>query len=236
MGLQNGWSGVVASFFATDEGRRLHDFLTNEEEKGVEIYPPDPYRVLRLLAPEDVRVVILGQDPYHGPGQATGMAFSVPENLKKLPPSLRNIFKEIAREFDAPVQTEGDLTPWVHDGVLLLNAVLTVEASKAGSHAGRGWETLTDILLKHVLALGNPCVFMLWGAWAQKKIELIESFKTGPVLVLMSNHPSPLSAMRGPAPFIGCGHFKAADQWLVSQGQKPVDWVKRSANREIPLF
>lgn len=204
--------------------------------QGIEIYPPDPYRVLRLLDPSDVRVVILGQDPYHGPGQATGMAFSVPEDLKKLPPSLKNIFKEIAREFDVPVSTCGDLTPWVKQGVLLLNAVLTVEASSAGSHAGRGWETLTDGLLRKVLEQAQPCVFMLWGAWAQKKIDLIERFKTGSVLVLSSNHPSPLSALRAPVPFIGCDHFKKANDWLVQQGLNPVDWSLKTHCRDVFLL
>ncbi len=235
-GVKAGWNGVLTDFFNSDEGKALLAFLQEREVAGATIYPPDPFRVLRLIDPSEVRVVILGQDPYHGPGQATGMAFSVPESLKKLPPSLKNIFKEIAREFDVPVSTVGDLTPWVEEGVLLLNAVLTVEQASAGSHAGRGWETLTDRLLATVLKQGNPCVFMLWGAWAQKKIDLIERYKTGPVEVLQSNHPSPLSALRPPLPFIGCDHFKAADDWLVEQGLTPVDWVLKAHCRNVSLF
>lgn len=235
-GVKAGWRGTLQTFFESDQGRELLSFLEQRSLQGVEIYPPDPYRVLRLLDPGDVRVVILGQDPYHGPGQATGMAFSVPGDLKKLPPSLKNIFKEIAREFDVPVSTCGDLTPWVKQGVLLLNAVLTVEAASAGSHAGHGWETLTDLLLEKVLQQGNPCVFMLWGAWAQKKTDLIERFKAGPVLVLQSNHPSPLSALRPPVPFIGCDHFKEADNWLVDQGLSPVDWALKTHCRDVLLF
>lgn len=235
-GVRPGWSEVVQGFFYSDQGKALLAFLTAREQAGATIYPPDPFRVLRLLDASQVKVVILGQDPYHGPGQATGMAFSVPPTLKKLPPSLKNIFKEIAREFDVPVSSEGDLTPWVKEGVLLLNAVLTVEEGAAGSHAGKGWESLTDKLLETVLQQAKPCVFMLWGAWAQKKIELIRRFQSAPVLILQSNHPSPLSALRPPMPFIGCDHFKAADSWLLEQGLSPVNWALTGHCRDVSLF
>ncbi len=221
----NGWTDVLRTFFSENEGKELIHFLNERIEQGATIYPPDPFKVLRLVESKDVKVVILGQDPYHGVGQAVGMSFSVPATLKKLPPSLKNIFKEIAREYDSPVMTSGDLTSWVKQGVLLLNAVLTVEEGQAGAHAKKGWETLTDRLLKKVLETGQPCVFLLWGAWAQKKIELIEANKTGPVQVLTSNHPSPLSALRPPSPFIGCGHFQKTNTWLAEQGAGPIDWL-----------
>lgn len=219
-----GWLDVVAPFLASAEGRTLTDFLNARLAAGAIVYPPDPWRALRGLAPADVRVVILGQDPYHGLGQATGMAFAVPEALKRLPPSLKNIFAEVAREYGTVPRTSGDLSDWARQGVLLLNSSLTVEEGKPLAHAGRGWETLTDRLLLQVLEAARPVVFLLWGAWAQKKEALVASHAKAPVCILKANHPSPLSARRPPVPFIGCGHFAAANAWLKSMGREEIDW------------
>lgn len=218
------WKGDFAAFFKEPQGRGLLDFLHVRLEAGAVVYPPDPYRVFRLTRPSQVSVVVLGQDPYHGPGQAMGIAFSVPAGLKKLPPSLKNIFKEIDREGLGTMPADGDLSAWVRQGVLLMNATLTVEDGKPQSHAGRGWENLTDRLIARVLADGHPVVFMLWGAAAQKKKDFIEANAQAPVLILTSNHPSPLSALRPPVPFIGCGHFQTANEWLREHGRRPVRW------------
>lgn len=218
------WKGDFAAFFKEPQGRGLLDFLHVRLEAGAVVYPPDPYRVFRLTRPSQVSVVVLGQDPYHGPGQAMGIAFSVPAGLKKLPPSLKNIFKEIDREGLGAMPADGDLSAWVRQGVLLMNATLTVEDGKPQSHAGRGWENLTDRLIARVLADGHPVVFMLWGAAAQKKKDFIEANAQAPVLILTSNHPSPLSALRPPVPFIGCGHFQTANEWLREHERRPVRW------------
>lgn len=227
-GIAASWKGEFDAFFASEAGKDLLSFLQERLKDGAVIYPPDPYRVFRLTQPQDVRVVILGQDPYHGPGQAMGMAFSVPAQLKKLPPSLKNIFKEIALEGEGEHPAVGDLTDWVRQGVLLMNATLTVEDGAPQSHAGKGWETLTDRLIDRVLEEARPTVFMLWGASAQKKKERIQARAKVEVLVLSSNHPSPLSARRPPVPFIGCGHFKAANDWLQAHGREPIAWVSHA--------
>lgn len=223
-GIRPGWSGILEAFFASDDGRRLVQAIDARLAAGAEVYPPDPFRVLRLIGPADVRAVILGQDPYHGPGQAVGMAFSVPPGLAKLPASLRNIFKELGREYGRTPPACGDLTGWVEQGVLLLNAVLTVEKGQAASHGRLGWQTLTDRLILEVLRQAGPCVFMLWGGWAQKKAGLITGGRTRDLLVLTANHPSPLSALRPPVPFIGCGHFRTAAEWLAGRGCGGLDW------------
>ena len=177
------------------------------------IFPPQPLRALALTPPEQVRVVILGQDPYHGRGQAEGLAFSVAPGVA-LPPSLRNIFKELQRdlgtpwpEFPAP---GGSLVKWATHGVLLLNTCLTVEEGQPASHAKKGWEDLTDAVIRHVSNGERPVVFMLWGAHAQGKRDLIDASRHK---ILVANHPSPLSALRPPLPFIGCGHFSQARAW-----------------------
>jgi len=169
-----------------------------------------------------VKVVILGQDPYHGPGQAQGLAFSVPDGVKP-PPSLRNIFKELARDSrtDSESPPGGVLARWASQGVLLLNTCLTVEEGQPASHAMQGWEVLTDKMIAAVSAKAESVVFMLWGAHAQAKLALIDSRRH---LVLRANHPSPLSALRPPHPFIGCGHFSAANDFLHSNGRRPVKW------------
>ena len=203
--------------------------------QGELIFPADPWRALRLTPLSDVKVVILGQDPYHGPDQAQGLAFSV-DNHVKCPPSLRNIFQEIDRDQrlnESPLRTEpsNDLSRWAQQGVLLLNTSLTVKAGLAASHARLGWQTITEALIKAVAQSAQPVAFLLWGNHAQGLAPLVESSdainpKTviGPRLTLQCNHPSPLSARRGATPFIGCGHFGDTNQWLASQGLAPITW------------
>jgi uracil-DNA glycosylase len=205
-----GWQPLVDQFFASEAGGRLLAFLRGRLAEGAVIFPPQPLRALELTPPDAVRVVILGQDPYHGRGQAEGLAFSVAPGVA-LPPSLRNIFKELQRDLGRappafPVPG-GSLVRWAGQGVLLLNTCLTVEEGKPASHAGRGWEVLTDAIIRQVSSGPQPVVFMLWGAHAQSKRALIDA---GRHQVLLANHPSPLSALRPPLPFIGCGHFSRA--------------------------
>ncbi|WP_341888875.1 uracil-DNA glycosylase [Variovorax sp. YR752] len=212
-----GWQPLVDEFFAGAVGQKLQGFLRERLDAGAVIFPPQPLRALELTPPEDVRVVILGQDPYHGRGQAEGLAFSVASGVA-LPPSLRNIFKELQRDLGTPPPAfpnpGGSLVKWATHGVLLLNTCLTVEEAQPASHAGRGWEVLTDAVIRHVAQGERPVVFMLWGSHAQSKRALID---VGRHKVLMSNHPSPLSALRPPVPFIGCGHFGQARAWRESQ-------------------
>ncbi|PUE06423.1 uracil-DNA glycosylase [Limnohabitans sp. T6-5] len=223
-GLDEHWAKMVRGFFASSAGGELNAKLENILAAGHVVYPPDPLLALRLTPLQDVRVVILGQDPYHGPGQAQGLAFSVAPGVR-VPPSLRNIFKELARSLAVPIPAQGSLEHWAKQGVLLLNACLTVEAGQPGSHARLGWETLTDAMVKAVAQRKRPAVFMLWGAHAQAKKMLIDAADPEQIhLVLQANHPSPLSAMRPPVPFIGCGHFVQADQFLKKNGGKPIEW------------
>jgi len=208
-----GWQALVTRFFASQTGSQLLAFLQQRLAAGAIIYPPQPLRALELTPPEAVRVVILGQDPYHGPGQAEGLAFSVAPGVA-LPPSLRNIFKELQRDLgepppDFPVPG-GSLVRWARHGVLLLNTCLTVEQGQPASHAGKGWEVLTDAIIQAVSDHSNPVVFMLWGSHAQSKRPLIDASRH---LILCANHPSPFSAMRPPVPFMGCGHFSQARDW-----------------------
>ena len=208
-----GWQPLVDGFFASAAGVKLQAFLGERLTAGATIFPPQPLRALALTPPEQVRVVILGQDPYHGRGQAEGLAFSVAPGVA-FPPSLRNIFKELQRDLGtAPPpfpQPGGSLVKWARNGVLLLNTCLTVEEAQPASHAGRGWEVLTDAVIRHVSDVAQPTVFMLWGAHAQSKRPLIDAQRHK---VLTANHPSPLSALRPPVPFIGCGHFSQARAW-----------------------
>ena len=214
-----GWQPLVEGFFASACGQQLRAFLQARLDAGAVIFPPHPLRALELTPPDAVRVVILGQDPYHGRGQAEGLAFSVAPGVP-LPPSLRNIFKEIQRDLGTPPpvfpQPGGSLVQWARNGVLLLNTTLTVEEGQPASHAGRGWEVLTDAVIRHVAEGPRPVVFMLWGAHAQAKRAVIPGDRGH--LVLCANHPSPLSALRPPVPFIGCGHFGQAGvfrEWVV---------------------
>lgn len=222
--LPPGWQAPVRAFLASAEGQRLSAALRAELAAGACIYPPDPWRALRLTAPESVRVVILGQDPYHGPGQANGLAFDVAAGVRP-PPSLRNIVHELARDLGRPpARADGLLAHWARQGVLLLNTSLTVRAGAAASHARLGWRALTDALIRQ-LAAGPPArVFMLWGAHAQAKAASIAESGV-PHLLLCANHPSPLSARRPPVPFIGCGHFSRANAFLAGQGGRAIDWL-----------
>jgi uracil-DNA glycosylase len=246
--LPSAWRSALGEVLAGATVRALAAFLDARLEAGATIYPPEPLAALHDLAPQRVRAVILGQDPYHGPGQAHGYAFSVPRGLR-LPPSLRNIFAERARDCgcasigasdaiaardaidagDMPTAPgAGDLRSWSAQGVLLLNTVLTVEQGAPGSHASKGWETITDAVIDAVAALPGPRVFMLWGAHAQAKGVRIEQAASADArhLVLTANHPSPLSARRPPVPFIGCGHFSRANRFLMENGEAPIDWCR----------
>jgi uracil-DNA glycosylase len=213
--LGEGWHPVVDEFLASAEGERLAAFLRERLAAGATIYPPHPLRALELTPLHGVHAVVLGQDPYHGPGQAEGLAFSVKEGVKH-PPSLRNIFKELGTQPES-----GSLVQWARQGVLLLNACLTVEEGQPTSHAKKGWEALTDRLLAQVAATASPCVYLLWGAHAQAKAHLVraEAAKHGrEILVVETNHPSPLSARRPPVPFLGSGQFERAREWLAERG------------------
>jgi uracil-DNA glycosylase len=218
--LADGWRPVIDAFLSSTAGLRLASFIRERLTAGAVIYPPRPLRALELTPLHSVRAVILGQDPYHGPGQAEGLAFSVRDGVK-LPPSLRNVFKELQCAPDQPQPPTGSLVNWARRGVLLLNASLTVEDGQPGSHAKKGWELLTDALLAEVAAYASPCVYLLWGAHAQAKAALIEETAAShrcEALVLQANHPSPLSAARPPVPFLGCGHFALARDWLAARG------------------
>ena len=211
-----GWQGVTHDFFASSAGASVLAFLKQRLLDNAVIFPPQPLRALALTPPDRVRVVILGQDPYHGRGQAEGLAFSVAPGVA-LPPSLRNVFKEMQRDLgtsppDFPVPG-GSLVKWAENGVLLLNTCLTVEEGQPASHANRGWERLSDAVISMVSSQQQDVIFMLWGAHAQSKRELIDENRHK---ILLANHPSPLSAMRRPLPFIGCGHFSVVRAWLTA--------------------
>ena len=217
--LAAGWREPVEGFLASDTGRALASFLDERRRAGVTILPPQPLRALTLTPFNAARVVILGQDPYHGAGQAHGLAFSVPPGVP-LPPSLRNIFNELERDLGCQPPADGTLDRWAKQGVLLLNAVLTVEEGRPGSHARRGWEALTDDLLTRLARDPEPKVFMLWGAHAQARRASLGP----PHCVLECNHPSPLSARRPPVPFFGCGHFSKANAFLRAHGRGTIAW------------
>lgn len=213
--LAPGWRPAVDDFLAGAQGRKLAAFLRERLAAGATIFPPHPLRALELTPLESVHAVVLGQDPYHGAGQAEGLAFSVADGVNH-PPSLRNIFQELGCK-----PASGSLIEWARHGVLLLNTCLTVEEGQPASHAKKGWEALTDSLIAKVASTASPCVYLLWGAHAQAKAPLIEATAQAhgrEVLVLQSNHPSPLSARRPPAPFLGCGHFTQARRWLAERG------------------
>lgn len=225
--IPESWRSALAPALETAEARRLGGWLRAEEAAGKTIYPPPGQRLAALaLTPlEQVRVVILGQDPYHGPGQAHGLCFSVADGVD-VPPSLVNIYKE--RESDLGIDrpagagASGNLEGWARQGVLLLNNTLTVEAGKAGSHAGRGWDAITDAAVEAVAARAAPCVFILWGSHAQKKAGRVKSLgKSAQHLVLKSAHPSPLSAYRG---FFGSKPFSQTNAFLRLHGLDPIAW------------
>jgi uracil-DNA glycosylase len=213
------WRPIVEAWRASPTGQALVEHVERRRQAGAVIYPADPLRALSMTPLAAVRAVILGQDPYHGPGQAEGLAFSVPPGVK-LPPSLRNIFVELQRDLGCTPPTHGHLGGWASQGVLLLNTSLTVEDGQAASHAGRGWEGLTDALIEAVAAQPRRIAFLLWGAHAQAKAPLVERAAPGRHLLLRANHPSPLSARRPPEPFIGCGHFGALRAERIE-----IDWL-----------
>ena len=217
--LEASWRARVGAWLERDDMRALATFLRAGKAAGKAIYPPGRQMFAAFDATpfESVKVVILGQDPYHGPGQAHGLSFSVPPGVA-IPPSLLNVFKEIERDLGLPMPRHGCLTHWAGQGVLLLNAVLSVEEGRAGSHAGRGWEGFTDAVIAALSREREGLVFLLWGSYAQKKGELIDRQRH---CVLKAPHPSPLSAHRG---FLGCGHFGKANRWLQGRGFPPIDW------------
>lgn len=223
------WQPPLARFLAGETARKLGQFVSSRIAQGAVIYPPQPFRALALTPLHSVKVVILGQDPYHGAGQANGLAFSVPPGVR-IPPSLRNVQKEIKRDAAQSVlavsntqPTDGSLERWAQQGVLLLNTCLTVEDGAPASHAKQGWEVLTDEIIQTVCATQDCVVFLLWGAHAQAKQALLAA-PGKRHLVLCANHPSPLSALRPPIPFLGCGHFGLANAHLQQNGLAPVAW------------
>lgn len=221
--IPESWRPVLEPVLATPEARRLGGWLKAEESAGKQVFPPRGTRLaaLALTALEDVRCVILGQDPYHGPGQAHGLAFSVQAGVRP-PPSLVNIFKELETDLGLPRPATGDLTPWARQGVLLLNNTLTVEAGQAGSHAGRGWDAVTDACVAAVAERTEPCVFILWGSHAKKKASRVPALgRAGHHLVLTSAHPSPLSAHNG---FFGSRPFSQTNAFLEERGRGVIDW------------
>ncbi|MEO8299061.1 MAG: uracil-DNA glycosylase [Burkholderiales bacterium] len=222
-GLPAGWAGPVEQFLRSVDGLALCRAIDAQVTAGHDIYPTDPWRALRHTAPADVRAVILGQDPYHGPGEAEGLAFSVPAGVR-IPASLRNIRKELVADLGLALPVSGSLRPWADAGVLLLNTSLTVARDRPASHAKLGWALLTDALIAVVAEQARACVFLLWGAHAQAKQGLIETRGGGRHAVLMSNHPSPLSAMRPPVPFLGSRPFSRANAHLAGQGGAAIDW------------
>ncbi len=216
--LGNSWDQLLKEEFGKEYYLRLREFLKLEYSTQT-IYPQmnDIFNALRYTSYEDVKVVILGQDPYHGEGEAHGLAFSVKKGIA-IPPSLRNIYKELNTSLGCYIPNNGYLEKWARQGVLLLNTALTVRADNANSHSGKGWEILTDAIIKKVNLKNEPVVFMLWGNNAKSKAWFIDSNKH---LVLTSVHPSPLSASRG---FFGCNHFKLANQFLAKNNMQPIDW------------
>ena len=219
--LEQGWLSQLREEFDKPYMQSLRSFLVDEKSKGKTIHPrgTEYFAALNLTPLDDVKVVILGQDPYHGPGQAHGLCFSVKQGVAP-PPSLVNIFKEISEDLGVPNQfPHGCLDSWGKQGVLLLNSVLTVEEHRAASHQGKGWETFTDRIIEILSRDREGCVFLLWGSYAQKKGNVIDEFKH---LVLKSPHPSPLSAHRG---FLGCKNFSKCNEYLIAQGKIPIDWV-----------
>ncbi|MBQ9444547.1 MAG: uracil-DNA glycosylase [Lachnospiraceae bacterium] len=216
--LEGDWAEALKDEFHKDYYRRLYSFV-KEEYASYTVYPPSDklFTALHVTPLKEVRAVILGQDPYHEPGQAMGMSFSVPDGVD-IPPSLRNIYKEIHEDVGEKIPDSGDLTRWAKQGVLLLNAVLTVRAHQANSHKGKGWEQFTDAVIRAVDREDRPVVFMLWGRNARDKKDLIVNKKH---LVLEAAHPSPLSAHNG---FFGCKHFSKCNRFLEENGVTPVSW------------
>lgn len=217
--LHPSWLNHLAAEFEQPYMKKLREFLVEEKQKGKIIYPPSNtiFNAFNSTPLDEVKVVILGQDPYHGPNQAHGLCFSVQPGIP-VPPSLQNMYKELQRDLGIPIPRHGCLQSWANQGVLLLNATLTVEQGKAGAHQGKGWETFTDRAIQVVNEHCTAAVFLLWGSYAQKKAAFIDPNRH---FILKAPHPSPLSAHRG---FIGCGHFSKANQLLRQSNKTPIDW------------
>jgi len=217
--LEPSWKARVGDWLQRPEMRELSAFLRQRKAAGARIYPPGPdiFAAFDATPFDAVKVVVLGQDPYHGPGQAHGLCFSVRPGVP-VPPSLQNIYKEIHNDLGIAPPDHGCLLPWAHRGVLLLNAVLTVEEGRAGAHQGKGWEGFTDHVIDTLAREREHLVFLLWGSYAQAKGKIIDSRRHR---ILRAPHPSPLSAHRG---FLGSGHFSAANQYLQQQGLGAIDW------------
>jgi uracil-DNA glycosylase len=222
----SGWREALKREFERPDYLRMVSFLRNEAARGAIIYPPKDliFNAFNLTPLSKVKVVILGQDPYHGPGQAMGLSFSVPAGAKP-PPSLKNIFAEIQNDIGGALRTLGALDDWAGQGVLLLNTVLTVEKGLAASHAKKGWEAFTDGAIRQLSAQRRGIIYMLWGSHAQKKIDIINSRGN---MVLTAPHPSPLSAYRG---FLGCKHFSKTNQYLEERGDAPICWAGKPVAR-----
>ncbi len=217
--LESSWLVPLAGEFEQPYMADLRAFLQAEKRAGKRIFPPgnEFFNAFSHTPLDRVKVVILGQDPYHGEGQAHGLCFSVRPGVQ-VPPSLQNIYREIHEELGLPIPQHGHLTAWADRGVLLLNSVLSVECARAGSHRDRGWEMFTDRVIEVINREREGVVFVLWGSYAQRKGKIIDTRRH---LVLKAPHPSPLSAHRG---FFGCGHFRAANDYLTARGEEPIDW------------
>lgn len=225
LNLPDSWQQHLAAEFDQPYMQQLKAFLAEELAAGKQTYPPasQVFNAFNHCALEKTKVLILGQDPYHGPGQAHGLSFSVPRGVRT-PPSLVNIYKELNSDLGMPIPDHGNLESWAEQGVFLLNSVLTVSAGQAASHQKKGWEKFTDQVIHQLNDKAEHVVFMLWGSYAQKKASFVDQSKH---LVLTSVHPSPLSAYRG---FLGCKHFSQANTWLVKNGLEPINWASVLSN------
>ncbi|MBN1951233.1 MAG: uracil-DNA glycosylase [Bacteroidales bacterium] len=226
--IHESWKNIMLKEFEAPYFGDLKEFLVEEKKKHA-VYPPgsEIFSAFNSIPFEEVKVVILGQDPYHGQGQAHGLCFSVPEGIMP-PPSLVNIFKELHQDLGLPIPNHGSLVKWAQQGVLLLNATLTVRANQAGSHQGKGWEQFTDAVIRNLSENRKGLVFLLWGRFAQAKEALIDKAKHH---ILKAAHPSPLSAYNG---FFGCRHFSKTNEILIREGKSPIDWA--TARPEASLF
>lgn len=214
------WSAIIGSLKNKEYFTHAISFVKAKRAEGETVYPPeaDVFNAFKYTPFETLKVIILGQDPYHEEGEAMGLSFSVPVGIRK-PPSLQNIYKELQSEYaDFIIPDHGNLIPWARQGVLLLNSTLTVTQGKAGSHRGQGWEEFTDDVVKNISQTADGLVFLLWGNYARSKAALIDRQKH---LVLECAHPSPFSASQG---FFGCGHFRKANEYLAAKGKRPIDW------------
>lgn len=220
MKMNNDWQALFDQEIQKDYLKKIDYFLAREY-KTKPIYPKaeNIFHAFQMTSLKDTKVVIMGQDPYHGPGQAQGFSFSVPASMP-IPPSLQNIYKELEDEFQQPVRRSGDLSDWASQGVLLLNAILTVEQSKPLSHKNIGWQNFTNEAIRWINKKEGPVVFLLWGSKAKQVLPLLDNPKH---LILTSSHPSPLSAYRG---FFGNKHFIKTNEYLISHGQKPINWIQ----------